>query len=160
MCQLSVAYSADRNNARGLHAAGAAVVGSVGFIASAALPPSAYLSRYGGLIIATSGSFSCIPPLLGWLSSNMFNTAATGLAIAINVSIGGGLGQIPGVWIYKDSEKKEGYPTGHWTNAAFQIFVAIMCVGLWLFYRRKNRQLAEATRSGSTGDLPPVLYKL
>jgi hypothetical protein len=37
-------------------------------------------------ITAASGAFSCIHPLLGWLSSNMHSTAAAGLAIALNVS--------------------------------------------------------------------------
>ncbi|KAF5123981.1 MFS transporter prlL [Metarhizium anisopliae] len=157
VCQLAVAYSADRFNARGLHTAGAAAVAAVGFIVSAALPPTAYASRYGGLILATSGAFSAIPPLLGWLSSNMYSTAATGLAIAINVSCGGGLGQIPGVWIYKAGEKSRGYPTGHWTNAGFQIFVAAASVGLWAFYRVKNRKLSEeARRNGAE----PTLFKL
>lgn len=157
VCQLAVAYSADHFNARGLHTAGAATVAAIGFIVSAALPPKAYASRYGGLILATSGAFSAIPPLLGWLSSNMYSTAATGLAIAINVSCGGGLGQIPGVWIYKASEKATGYPTGHWTNAAFQIFVALASVGLWLFYRVKNRRLSEEARRNG---VEPMLFKL
>ncbi|KAK5992601.1 MFS transporter prlL [Cladobotryum mycophilum] len=147
VCQIIVAISADHFNARGLHCAGAALVGAIGFIVSAALPPTAYLSRYGGLIMATAGSFACIPPLLGWLTSNVFSTAATGLAIAINVSIGGGLGQIPGVWIYEAKQAKQGYPTGHWTNAGFLLFVTAVSLGLRVFYGWKNRQLAAAART-------------
>ena len=60
----------------------------------------------------TNKSYSCIPPMLGWLTSNLFTTASVGLAIALNVSIGAGIGQIPGVWIYKADEKATGYPTG------------------------------------------------
>jgi hypothetical protein len=157
VCQLAVAYSADHFNARGLHSAGAATVAAIGFIVSAALPPTAYNARYGGLILATSGAFSAIPPLLGWLSSNIYSTAATGLAIAINVSVGGGVGQIPGVWIYKASEKLQGYPTGHWANAGFQIFVALASVSLWMFYRMKNRKLSDEARSAG---VEPVLFKL
>lgn len=157
VCQIVVALSADRFNARGYHAAGAALVGATGFIISAALPPTAYKSRYGGLIMATAGAFACIPPLLGWLTSNVVSTASVGLAIAINVSIGGGLGQIPGVWIYKASEKAQGYPTGHWTNAGFLLFVTAVSLGLRVFYGRRNRQLAaEAARQG----VVPRLYKL
>ncbi|XP_044719807.1 major facilitator superfamily domain-containing protein [Hirsutella rhossiliensis] len=157
VCQIAVAYSADHFNARGTHTAGAALVGATGFVVSAALPPTAYASRYGGLVVATSGAFACIPPLLGWLSSNMFSTASTGLAIAINVSIGGGLGQIPGVWIYKSSEAGRGYPTGHWTNAGFMLLVVVLSLGLRLFYGRKNRRLAaETARQGAQGRL----YKL
>lgn len=114
---------------------------------SAALPADAYAARYGGLIMATAGSFAAIPPMLGWLSSNVFTTASTGLAIAINVSLGGGLGQIPGVWIYRASERDEGYPTGHWTNAALLLFVAVVALGLRVFYGWKNRQLRAYAES-------------
>lgn len=113
------------------------------------MSPTAYHTRYAGLVIAVAGSFACIPPLLGWLTSNMFSTAATGLAIAINVSIGGGLGQIPGVWIYKANEKEKGYPTGHWSNAGFMLLVASVSFGLRLWYGWKNKKmLAEAARTG------------
>lgn len=108
-------------------------------------------------MMATAGAFACIPPLLGWLTSNVVSTAAVGLAIALNVSIGGGLGQIPGVWIYKSSEKAIGYPTGHWTNAGFLLFVTAVSLGLRVFYARKNRQLAaEAEQRGAQ----VRLYKL
>ena len=48
--QLFTSWSADRFNERGLHSAAMATIGAVGFLISAALPPDAYLSRYGGLI--------------------------------------------------------------------------------------------------------------
>ncbi|KAJ6789570.1 hypothetical protein PWT90_10603 [Aphanocladium album] len=50
VCQILVALSADRFNARGFHAAGAALVGAIGFIVSAALPPDAYKARCGGQV--------------------------------------------------------------------------------------------------------------
>jgi hypothetical protein len=134
--------------------AGAAVVGALGFIVCGSLPPTAYASRYGGLIMATAGSFACIPPMLGWLTSNIVNTAATGLAIAINVSIGGGLGQIPGVWIYKASERDDGYPTGHWTNAALLLFVAVVTLCLRFFYGWKNKQLIAYAASNEVQVMP------
>ncbi|KAL6794459.1 major facilitator superfamily domain-containing protein [Trichoderma sp. SZMC 28012] len=157
VCQVLVAISADHFNARGIHAAGAAMVGAIGFIISAALPATSYKSRYGGLILATAGSFASIPPMLGWLTSNVVSTASTGLAIAINVSIGGGLGQIPGVWIYKADEAKKGYPTGHWTNAGFLLLVVIVCLALRVFYGRRNKALiAHGEREG----VSVRLYKL
>ncbi len=100
------------------------VVGAVGFLAAAVLPPHQYAARYGCLIVACGGSFGCIPPLLGWLSGNLHSTSAAGLAIALNVSFGAP-GQIVGVWIYKDDEKARGYPTGHWTNVAMLLLGAI-----------------------------------
>ncbi|OQD73687.1 hypothetical protein PENDEC_c014G05993 [Penicillium decumbens] len=122
---------------RGLHSAIFSFIGAMGFLASAVLPAEAYLSRYGCLIVAASGAFACIPPLLGWLSSNLRSTAGAGLAIALNVSFGAP-GQIVGVWIYKSDEAKKGYPTGHWTNAALLLFVAAGCVLLRLYYGWRN----------------------
>ncbi|CRG83344.1 putative transporter C1002,16c [Talaromyces islandicus] len=135
---VAVAGSADYFNARGIHSAIFSFIGAMGFLASAVLPADAYLHRYGCLIVATSGAFSCIPPLLGWLSSNLDTTAAAGLAIALNVSFGAP-GQIAGVWIYKANEASRGYPTGHWTNAALLLFVCVGCILLQLYYVMMNR---------------------
>ncbi|KAL6831822.1 major facilitator superfamily domain-containing protein [Trichoderma camerunense] len=123
---LLASWSGDHFNKRALHSAGFSLLGAVGFIASATLPADHFASRYGCLIIATCGSFACIPPLLGWLSSNLYSTAAIGLAIALNISMGAP-GQIVGVWIYKADEAKKGYPTGHWTNAGLLLFVSASC---------------------------------
>ena len=76
---------------------------------SVLLPPHSYNARYGCLIFDASGAFSCILLQLRFLSSNLFTTAAAGLAIALNISIGA-LGQIAAVWIYKANEAKKGYP--------------------------------------------------
>ncbi|KAI0408912.1 MFS general substrate transporter [Xylaria palmicola] len=149
-------WSGDHFNARGVHCAGAALVGAAGFLTSALLPPTAYASRYGTLIVGTSGAFACIPPMLGWLTSNMWSTASIGLAVALNVSIGAGLGQIPGVWIYKADEARRGYPTGHGVNAAMLFFVTIGALCLRVFYGRKNKQ---ALRSAPAGTMPR-LYAL
>ncbi|KAF4158904.1 hypothetical protein CNMCM6069_003143 [Aspergillus lentulus] len=135
----AAAWSADHFNSRGLHSALFSFIGAMGFLASAVLPPDAYLHRYGCLIVATSGAFACIPPLLGWLSSNLRSTAGTGLAIALNVSFGAP-GQIVGVWIYKANEAKRGYPTGHWTNAGLLLFVCAGCIMLRCYYGWLNRR--------------------
>lgn len=144
---LAVAWSADRHNARALHSALFATVGAVGFMASALLPPDAYTERFGCLIVACSGAFACIPPLLGWLSSNLQTTAAAGLAIALNVSFGAP-GQIVGVFIYVPRERARGYPTGHWTNAALLFFVAAGCLGLRSYYRWRNARFAAGEARG------------
>ncbi|CAG8975831.1 hypothetical protein HYALB_00009411 [Hymenoscyphus albidus] len=137
-----VSYSADHINARALHSALFATIGAAGFMASALLPAHAYSSRYGCLIVAAAGSFSCIPPLLGFLSSNLFTTASAGLAIALNISFGAP-GQIAGVWIYKAEEAGRGYPTGHWVNAGLLFFVAVGCVGLRGYYGVWNGRLVR-----------------
>ncbi|KAE8420447.1 major facilitator superfamily domain-containing protein [Aspergillus pseudocaelatus] len=143
---VAVSWSADHFNARGIHAALFSCIGAVGFLASAVLPADAYQSRYGCLIVAASGAFSCIPPLLGWLSSNLHSTAGAALAIALNISFGAP-GQIVGVWIYKANEATRGYPTGHWTNAALLLFVCVSCVVLHIYYVFLNR---KQRRSGQT----------
>ncbi|KAH8881681.1 MFS general substrate transporter [Thozetella sp. PMI_491] len=145
---LLTAWSGDRLNARGLHSAALATIGAIGFLASAVLPPTAYASRYGCLIVAAAGAFACIPPLLGWLSSNIFSTASVGLAIALNIGLGGAPGQIVGVWIYKADEATRGYPTGHWVNAALLFMVAIGCVGLRFYYGWQNRRLLRESNGG------------
>lgn len=152
VCQVLVAISADRTNQRAYHSAGCAAVATTGFIICAATSPTAYRAKYAGLIIATAGSFACIPPLLGWLTSNVVTTASVGLAIAINVSVGAGLGQMPGIWIYKPNEKTRGYPTGHWTNAGFMVVVVLATLLLRVYYVRQNRRLA--------GEGKARLYKL
>ncbi|KAL7628518.1 hypothetical protein AAE478_000033 [Parahypoxylon ruwenzoriense] len=154
--QIIVSWSADHFNSRGYHCAGAAIVGAAGFLASAVLPPHNYNGRYGCLIVGTAGAFACIPPMLGWLTSNMFSTASIGLAVALNVSIGAGLGQIPGVWIYKAEEASRGYPTGHGVNCAMLFFVAFGAFGLRYYYGRQNRALLDAATEG----VAPRLYKL
>ncbi|KLU81121.1 hypothetical protein MAPG_00216 [Magnaporthiopsis poae ATCC 64411] len=68
---------------------------------------------------------------------------------------GGGLGQIPGVWIYKSDEASKGYPTGHFVNAGMLFFVATGCLGLRVFYGRRNKQIL---RENPTGDVR--LYRL
>ncbi|KAJ2980719.1 hypothetical protein NQ176_g2468 [Zarea fungicola] len=135
---LLVSWSSDRTNSRALHSAVFSTIGAAGFMASALLPPHSYTHRYGCLIVAASGAFACIPPLLGWLSSNLHSTAGIGLAIALNISMGAP-GQIVGVWIYKATEAAKGYPTGHWTNAALLLFVAVNCVALHCYYVWQNR---------------------
>ncbi|EAQ82877.1 hypothetical protein CHGG_11053 [Chaetomium globosum CBS 148.51] len=138
--QIIGSYSADRFNARGLHCAGFALIGAIGFMASALLPPDAYLQRYGCLIMASAGSFA---------------TASVGLAIAINVSFGAGIGQIPGVWIYKAEERERGFLTGHWVNCAMLLVVVAGAVGLRVFYGYKNRKMLQ-----ESGGRAVRLYRL
>ncbi|KAK9447748.1 major facilitator superfamily domain-containing protein [Limtongia smithiae] len=137
-------FTADRYNQRALHSFGGLFVGGVCFLVQACLPDDAFKARYAMLCVGASGAFACIPPLLGWLSGNLFSTSAAGLAIAINVSFGGP-GQIIGVWIYKTTESP-GYVTGHSVNAAFMFLGAILVIGLRFFYVQKNKSIPEGER--------------
>ena len=130
-------------------------MGAIGFLVSAVLPADQFAGRYGCLIVGTAGAFSCIPPMLGWLTSNMWSTASIGLAVALNVSIGAGLGQIPGVWIYKADEAARGYPTGHGVNCAMLFFVSIGALCLrWMYVRRNAQILAAAATTAGEGSRP------
>lgn len=146
--QVLVSWSADYFEARALHSAASAAVGACGFLASAVLPADAYSHRYGCLIVAAAGAFACIPPLLGWLSSNIFSTASVGLAIALNIGLGGAPGQILGTWIYKADEAAVGYPTGHWTNAGLLFFVSFGCILLRMYYAWQNRNTMASRGRG------------
>ncbi|KEF62064.1 uncharacterized protein A1O9_00036 [Exophiala aquamarina CBS 119918] len=146
---LLVSWSADRYNARALHSACCALLSASGYGASAALPANAYKSRYGCLIIAASGTFACIPPLLGWLSSNLFTTGSAGLAIALNITFSVP-GQILGVWIYTAKEAPKGYPTGHWTNFGMMLTCAAGCFGLRWYYIRQNAKLLREAPAGES----------
>jgi hypothetical protein len=130
-------------------------IGAIGFIVAANVSPMAYKTRYGMLIMGLSGSFATVPPLLGWITSNVFSTAAVGLAIAINVSLGAGFGQIGGVWIYKDSEKLNGYPSGHWTNASMLLFMGVTSILLRFYYVHQNKRMLREANG-----MPVRLFKL
>lgn len=125
-----------------------------------ALPPHAFKARYGLLCVAVAFSFASIPPLLSWLTANLRNTGASTLAVPLNVSIGQ-FGQIigacslddrpprthsrSGVYIFKSSEAP-GYPTGHYTNAAFLIVGALVVLVLRRIYIQRNRELSPGER--------------
>lgn len=142
---LLIAITSDRTNTRSLHSAFCMLVSMVGFIASASLPATAYVGRYICLIVACSGAFACIPPLLGWLTGNLHSTSAASLAIALNVSFGSP-GQIVGVWIYKSEEKASGYPTGHWTNVGMMGCGTVCILGLRWWYMRDNERILREGR--------------
>ena len=142
--------SQPNHSSRSLHSAIFASIGAIGFLASALLPATSFHARYGCLIVAASGAFSCIPPLLGFLSSNLFTTASVGLAIAMNISFGAP-GQIAGVWIYKSNEALKGYPTGHWTNAALLFFVTAGCLTLRLYYAWRNKKIVQNSGGNMEG---------
>jgi hypothetical protein len=69
----------------------------------------------------------------------LHNPAHVGVAIAFNIAWGTP-GQILGVWIYKKSEKYQGYPTGHWVNAGLLLFVAIASLSLRAYYQLLNKR--------------------
>ncbi|KAG9125754.1 hypothetical protein FRC07_006336 [Ceratobasidium sp. 392] len=134
-----LSWLADTKKQCSLVTGGSMIVGAFAFLAQALLPDHAFNARFGLLCIAACGSFASIPPLLGWISANVRGTGAIGVAIAMNVSMGG-LGQIIGVWIYKANEKP-GYFTGHMANFAILLCGSVIVCGLRLYYTMQNRRL-------------------
>ncbi|KAI0702376.1 MFS transporter [Cerioporus squamosus] len=141
---VTVAWLADRYEARSWATFCSMIVGGISFIVEGALPPDAFKARYVLLCFALSFSFSCTAPSLSWLTANLRSTGAATLAVPLNVAFGQ-LGQIIGVYIYKDSEAP-GFPTGHFTNAGFLLEGAIIIMSLRLFYVYKNKRLAPGER--------------
>ncbi|QRV93519.1 major facilitator superfamily transporter [Ceratobasidium sp. AG-Ba] len=139
-----LSWVADVKNQCGLVSGGSMAVAAFAFLAQALLPDDAFRARFGLLCVAASGSFASIPPLLGWLSANIRGAGAIGLAIAINVSMGG-MGQIIGVWIYKANEKP-GYFTGHMTNFAILLMGSLVVLGLRIYYTIQNRKIPAGQR--------------
>jgi predicted MFS family arabinose efflux permease len=121
------------------------------FVISCKVADEPTQQRYGCLILAVSGTYACISPLLGWISSNASEyTSVVGLVIALNVSFTAP-GQILGVWIYNGSDTRTGYTSGHWINASLLLLIALISVLLRLYYARANRQ-----RVGPAGARPFV----
>ncbi|KAF9253986.1 hypothetical protein L218DRAFT_1010299 [Marasmius fiardii PR-910] len=85
-----------------------------------------------------------MPPLFAWLTGNVRTTTAATLSVPLNVSLGS-IGQLLGVYIYKGSESP-GFPSGHYTNAAFALSGALSTLCLRMFYMRRNRRLREGER--------------
>ncbi|KAI3321834.1 hypothetical protein HD806DRAFT_523763 [Xylariaceae sp. AK1471] len=123
-------WPVDHFNERGLHSAGKAFISAVAFLTSTVLPADVYLSGYGGLIIAASGAFACIPP-----------TASVGMGIALNIGLSGAPGQIIGVFVCKSNEAIRGYPIGYWKNAALLLLVAVGGVLLRFYYAWRNKKI-------------------
>jgi hypothetical protein len=109
----------------------------------AAIPGTHYGVRYFFLIVATSGCFSALSPLCAWVGDNVRSTTGGSLATALNVA-SSGPGQIIGVWIYRAQDKPL-YKLGHGVNAGFQFIGACVTLGLYLHYKKLNRQLVGTT---------------
>lgn len=135
---ISLSYSADHFNARGVHIACASIVGGVGWLTAGLLPPTAYIARYCCLCLAACGAFPCAPSLTNWVTCNTPSLLTIPLCIALNNSCAG-IGQIIAQWIWKAGEKESGYPTGNFVCAACSFYVAGSAIGLRWWYGRMNK---------------------
>ncbi|KAL6243467.1 hypothetical protein RBB50_009459 [Rhinocladiella similis] len=145
---LVVAYSGDKLNARGYHAAFTATLGGVGFLACAVLPAHAYKARYGCLLLASCGAFPTLAPLAGWVTCNAPGQRTVGLCAALN-SAGVGLASVVSVWIWRAQEAPRGYPTGNKVCAVCSFVSALLAICLRLHYGRLNQKAAASGDSNA-----------
>ena len=135
---ITLSYSADRFNARGLHIAIASTAGAIGWLTAGLLPHDAYTARYGCLCLAACGAFPVAPSLTNWVTCNSPSLLTIPFAIALNNSCAG-IGQIIAQWIWRKGEKEQGYPTGNFVCAACGFYVAATAVTLRVVYGRMNK---------------------
>ena len=135
---LSLAYSADKFNARGFHVAASSTIGFIGWLVQAVLPPDAYHARYAMSFFCASGAFPSANPLSGWVTCNVPSMAVMGIAVAMNNSCAG-IGSMIAQWIWLDSEENTGYTTGNSVCAACSAGVVITTLTLRWYYARLNR---------------------
>lgn len=140
---LIVAYSGDKFNARGYHAALTATLGGIGFLACVILPAHAYRARYGCLLLASCGAFPTLAPLAGWVTCNAPGQRTVGLCAALN-SAGVGLASVVSVWIWRAQEAPRGFPTGNIVCAVCSFVSALLAIGLRLHYGRLNKKTAAS----------------
>ncbi|OQD85593.1 hypothetical protein PENSOL_c097G05563 [Penicillium solitum] len=137
MC-LSLAWVADHYNQRGIIVIVTSIGSGAAFLATTLLPLTAYRVKYACLIISCCGVFSNIAPLTSWVICNMPSPRVVGLAAALNNAMVG-IGSTFALWIWKDSEKATGYPTGNIVCAACSFLTAVLAFGLRWTYTRMNR---------------------
>lgn len=135
---ITLSYSADRFDARGLHIAVASTIGGVGWLVAGLLPADAYVQRYGCLCLAACGAFPVAPSMTNWVTCNTPSLLTIPFAIALNNSCAG-IGQIIAQWIWKADERAQGYPTGNFVCAASSFYVAASALGLRWWYGRMNK---------------------
>lgn len=135
---IAVAWSSDRFNERGLHVAACGGIAGIGFLTSALLPPTAYMSRYGCLLLVACGAFPAASPLVGWVTSNAPSGRTVGLAAAINNATVGAA-SVLSVWIWRSDEAERGYPTGLIVCCVCAFVTAALSLGLRFHYGKMNR---------------------
>ncbi|KAH8812914.1 retrograde regulation protein 2 [Xylogone sp. PMI_703] len=134
---ITLSYSADYFNARGVHITAASIAGGLGWLIAGILPHDAYTKRYGCLCLAAVGAFPCAAAMTNWVTCNTPSLLTIPFAIALHNSCAG-IGQIIAQWIWKPGEATQGYPTGNFVCAACAFFVAAVTASLRLWYGRMN----------------------
>ncbi|KAL1303064.1 hypothetical protein AAFC00_006510 [Neodothiora populina] len=138
---LVLARIADKYNCRGYCTAVAAFVSGIAFLASYLLPAHAYGARYACLMVAFCGVFPSCNPLIAWVSCNSPSPRTVGYALAANNSMSG-LASIVGVWMWRSSQAKQGYPTGNLVSCICSFITGALALVLRWQYGCMNRKNA------------------
>ncbi|CAF0894710.1 unnamed protein product [Didymodactylos carnosus] len=89
-CVLTICIAAHSGyrNERCFHIMGCSLLGIIGYILLLTFPKYGQQAMYAASIIACAGTFSSIPPLLAWFTSNIGGSTKKAVAVAMIVGFG------------------------------------------------------------------------
>jgi MFS family permease len=94
---------------------------------------------YIGVMLICIGQYPTNPAGSAWISSNLAGDSKRAMGIALNICLGNS-GGILGSYMFLDSEKKKGYPTGFAIGLVFAAITLVSTVVLELSYKRINKK--------------------
>jgi MFS family permease len=94
---------------------------------------------YIGVMLICIGQYPTNPAGSAWISSNLAGDSKRAMGIALNICLGNS-GGILGSYMFLDSEKEKGYPTGFSIGLVFAAITLISTVVLEWSYSRINKQ--------------------
>ncbi|KAF9372438.1 hypothetical protein CPB97_001266, partial [Podila verticillata] len=134
---ISMALSSDHHIERGLHYAGPVVVSAVGYILIVTEDSSPVW--HIGLPVATAGSFSSVPAITSWFSTNIGGHTKRAVAIGFIISVGNLDGAIGGQ-VYRGNGAANRY-VRHATCAVAMVCSVFMTLTMkWLLARENKRR--------------------
>lgn len=134
---------ADRKRERGYHIAIPAFFGALGYALLIGLKDQAPAGRYVAAIIAVTGVFSHVPPMLSWFTNNIGGHTKRGTATALIISIGN-LGGIIGGQMYR-ADDAPAYVKGNAAALGFMCAVVIISILFKYSLDRENNRRDNLT---------------
>ncbi|KAI9293029.1 MFS general substrate transporter [Neoconidiobolus thromboides FSU 785] len=136
---MASAWNSDRIMERGYHVACSATLALIGFVILVAA--SSIPVKYFGVIIATVGIATCLPPTLSWSNNNTIGSTKSATVTAMIISFGN-IGGILSGQFYRASEAPTYIPS-HSTNIGFLSLTIITALILKWRFKVENRKLDE-----------------
>lgn len=94
---------------------------------------------YIGVMLICIGQYPTNPAGSAWISGNLAGDSKRAMGIALNICLGNS-GGILGSYMFLDSEKSKGYPTGFSIGLVFAALTLISTTILELSYKRINKK--------------------